>query len=205
MTSGTERMGLEIGNMNENELCAAAKAGDSDAVEALVGRYSRLVKTCARAYYLAGAEGEDLIQEGMLGLWRAVITFDPNRGVPFEAYAHTCISRRIYSAVRDARALKHEPLNTSLSLEKPLFEDNAESHSGSAAASNPETLLISMEEQAERLGRLRELLSVFEAQVLSLYLDGFSYDEIAARLSRSRKSVDNAIQRIRHKSASVGS
>ena len=77
--------------------------------------------------------------------------------------------------------------------------------SGSAVASNPETLLISMEEQAERLGRLRELLSVFETQVLSLYLDGFSYDEIAARLSRSRKSVDNAIQRIRHKSASVGS
>ncbi|MBP3312520.1 MAG: sigma-70 family RNA polymerase sigma factor [Butyricicoccus sp.] len=196
-------MGLEIGKMNENELCAAAKAGDSDAVEVLVSRYSRLVKTCARAYYLAGAEGDDLIQEGMLGLWRAVISFDPDRGVPFEAYAHTCISRRIYSAVRDARALKHEPLNTSLSLEKPLFEDNAESHSGNAAVSDPEALVISMEEQSERLRRLRELLSVFEAQVLSLYLEGFSYDEIAARLKKSRKSVDNAIQRIRRKSASV--
>ena len=192
-------MELENGKMNETELCAAAKAGDSNAVEALVGRYSRLVKTCARAYYLAGAEGDDLIQEGMLGLWRAVISFDPMRGVPFEAYAHTCISRRIYSAVRDARALKHEPLNQSISLEKPLFEDNAESHPGNAAVSDPESLVIGMEEQAERLRRLRELLSVFEAQVLSLYLGGLSYDEIADRLKKPRKSVDNAIQRIKKK------
>lgn len=197
-------MGLEIGKMNENELCEAAKAGDSEAVETLVSRYSRLVKTCARVYFMAGAEGEDLIQEGMLGLWRAVLTFDAARGVPFEAYARTCIVRRIYSAVRGARALKHEPLNTSLSLAKPLFEDNAESHPRTSAAfSDPEALVIGMEEQAERLRRLRDLLSVFEAQVLSLYLDGYSYDEIALRLQKPRKSVDNAIQRIRRKSASV--
>lgn len=196
-------MGLDTGKMNETELCAAAKAGDSQAVEFLVSRYAKLVKTCARAYFIAGAESDDLIQEGMLGLWRAVVTFDPARGVPFEAYARTCISRRIYSAVRGAAALKHEPLNQSLPFEKPLFEDNAESHHSPPALSDPEALVISMEEQAERLHRLRDLLSVFEAQVLSLYLDGFSYDEIAVRLHRPRKSVDNAMQRIRRKSASI--
>ena len=190
--------------MNENSLCEAAKAGNSEAVETLVSQYARLVKTCARAYFMAGAESEDLIQEGMLGLWRAVLTFDTSRGTPFEAYARVCITRRIFSAVRDARALKHEPLNSSLSLAKPLFEDNAESHpSTSAAFSDPETLVIGMEEHTERLHRLRDLLSVFEAQVLSLYLDGLSYDEIAQKLARPRKSVDNAIQRIRRKSASV--
>ncbi len=196
-------MGLDTGKMNETELCAAAKTGDSQAVEILVSRYAKLVKTCARAYFIAGAESEDLIQEGMLGLWRAVVTFDPARGVPFEAYARTCISRRIYSAVRDGAAMKHEPLNQSLPFEKPLFEDNAESHHSTPVLSDPEALVISMEEQAERLHRLRDLLSVFEAQVLSLYLNGFSYDEIAVRLHKPRKSVDNAMQRIRRKSASI--
>lgn len=196
-------MGLEIGKMNESELCKAAKAGSSEAVEELVSRYAKLVKSCVRPYYIGSAEGEDLIQEGMLGLWRAVLSFDEGRGVPFEAYARTCIDRRIVSAVRAARAHKHEPLNQSLPLDKPLFEENAESHPRTSAASDPEALVIGMEEQAERLRRLQALLSVFERQVLSLYLDGLSYDEIAARVHKPRKSVDNAIQRIRRKSVSV--
>lgn len=196
-------MGLEIGKMNESELCKAAKAGNSEAVEELVGRYSKLVKTCVRPYFIASAEGEDLIQEGMLGLWRAVLSFDETRGVPFEAYARTCIDRRIVSAVRAAHAHKHEPLNTSLPLEKPLFEDNAESHPRTSAVSDPEALVIGMEEQADRLHRLQSLLSAFERQVLLLYLDGLSYEEIAQRVHRPQKSVDNAIQRIRRKSASV--
>lgn len=197
-------MGLEIGKLNESELCEAAKAGDSEAVECLVGRYSKLVKACARPYYIASAEPEDLMQEGMLGLWRAVLSYDSTRGVPFSAYAKACIDRRICSAMRAAYAQKHEPLNTSVPLEKPLFEDSAESHPRtSAIASDPEALVIGMEEQAERLRRLRDLLSVFESQVLSLYLEGLSYDEIAERVHKPRKSVDNAIQRIRRKSACV--
>ncbi len=196
-------MGLDNGEMKESELYKAARAGSSEAVEQLVSHYSKLVKTCVRPYFIASAEGEDLIQEGMLGLWRAVLSFDEARGVPFEAYARTCINRRIVSAVRAAHAHKHEPLRTSLPLDKPLFEDNAESHQRTSAASDPEALVIGMEEQAERLRRLKELLSVFEKQVLSLYLDGLSYDEIAERVHKPRKSVDNAIQRIRRKSASV--
>lgn len=196
-------MGLEIGKMNESELCKAAKAGNSEAVEELVCRYSKLVRSCVRPYCIAGAEGEDLVQEGMLGLWRAVLSFDETRGVPFEAYARMCIDRRIVSAVRAAHAHKHEPLNTSLPLEKPLFEDNAESHPRTSAVSDPEALVIGMEEQAERLRRLKDLLSDFERQVLFLYLDGLSYDEIACQVRKPRKAVDNALQRIRRKSASV--
>lgn len=202
MTNGTERMGLEIGKMNESELRHAAKGGDGIAVDELVHRYSKMVKTCARPYFLAGADSEDLIQEGMLGFLRALSTFDESRGIPFEAYARTCVSRRIFSAVRAAASHKHEPLNSSLTLEKPLFEDDAESRQR-ISGSDPEALVIGMEEQKERLDSLRNLLSVFEAQVLSLYLDGCSYDEIAARLRRPLKSVDNALQRIKRKSASV--
>lgn len=197
-------MGLEISKLNEAELCREAKAGTEAAVEELVHRYSKLVKTCARPYFLAGADGEDLIQEGMLGLLGALSSYDEARGVPFEAYARTCVSRRIYSAVRAAASHKHEPLNQSLSIEKPLFEDNADPrHRASATVPGPEALVIGMEEQKERLESLRSLLSVFEAQVLSLYLDGCSYPEIAGRLNKPIKSVDNAIQRIRRKSASV--
>ena len=201
MTNGIEQMSLEISELNEIQLCKAAKLGDSEAVELLVSHYSRLVKSCVRSYAFGIAESDDLTQEGMLGLWKAVLTFDESKGVPFEAYAHVCIERKIYSAVRAIYAQKHEPLNNAVSLEKPLFDSNAES--GTSVDSDPEALVICMEEQAERIAKLKNLLSAFESHVLSLYLDGFSYDEIASKLGKPVKSIDNAIQRIKRKSASV--
>lgn len=196
-------MGLETGKINESELCKAAKAGDSAAVEELVGRYAKLVRSCVRPYFIARAESEDLFQEGMLGLWKAVLSFDSTRGAPFAAYARLCIERQIISAVRAASAHKHEPLNSSLPLEKPLFTGDGTPQPQAPTLSDPEELVIGMEEQAERLRRLQALLSAFEKQVLSLYLGGFSYEEIAQKTNRPRKSVDNAIQRIRRKSVQI--
>lgn len=189
---------------SDEALCARARLGDSRATEQIVHRYSRLVKTCARPYFLDGADGEDLIQEGMIGLLAAVQSFDTARGVPFEAYARLCITRKIFSAVRAAAALKHEPLNHSVSIEKPLFDDNAEPRPQvTEPTSDPESLVIGMEEQEERITKLLSLLSVFEAKVLKLFLEGLSYEEMAQTLGKPIKSVDNAIQRIRRKSAVI--
>lgn len=189
-------MNLDIGKIDEAAVLAAAKAGDGDAAETIVRRYARLVKSAAHVYSLQGADGEDLIQEGMLGLLSAVHSFDPSRGVPFAAYARVCIERRVLSAVRAASAHKNDPLNHALSLDKPL-EDMEPYHAADTA--DPETFVIGMEEYREQLSRLFALLSRFEAQVLRLYLGGLSYDEIAGAVGRDVKSVDNAMQRIRRK------
>lgn len=185
-------------------LCFAARKGEQSAMEQLIHRYTRLVKTCARPYFLAGADGEDLLQEGMIGLLGAIQAFDPERGVPFEAFARLCVTRRIYSAVRSAAAHRNDPLNQFIPIEKPLFDDNAEPRPQvTEPTSDPESLVIGMEEQRERLDRLLGLLSVFEAKVLTLFLDGLSYEEMATALGKPIKSVDNAIQRIRRKSAAI--
>lgn len=204
MTYGIEQSQPQDHLENDFVLCAAARKGDSHATEQIVHRYSRMVKTCARPYFLEGADSEDLIQEGMIGLLSAVQSFDAAKGVPFEAYARLCINRKIYSAVRAAAAMKHEPLNNSISIEKPLFDDNAEPRPQvTEPTSDPESLVIGMEEQEERLEKLLGLLSVFEAKVLNLFLEGLSYEEMAQAIGKPLKSVDNAIQRIRRKSAAI--
>lgn len=204
MTYGNVLPQAPEANDSDAALCVASRQGDSRAIEQIVHRYSRMVKTCARPYFLDGADGEDLIQEGMIGLLSAVQSFDINRNVPFAAYARLCITRKIFSAVRAASAQKHELLNRSISIEKPLFDDNAEPRPQvTEPTSDPESLVIGMEEQKERLEQLLGLLSVFEAKVLKLFLDGLSYEEMARFLGKPLKSVDNAIQRIRRKSATI--
>ncbi len=151
---------------------------------------------------MVGADTEDLVQEGMIGLLKAIQSFDAERGVPFEAFARVCITRQIYSAVRSAASYKHMILNHSIGIEKPLFDDNAEPHiSVEKSISDPESLVIGMEEQQERMHTLLQSLSIFEAKVLRLYLQGCSYQEMTEILQKPLKSVDNAIQRIRRKSA----
>ena len=189
---------------SDEELCLSAQSGSGEAAETLIRRYSRLVKTCARPYFLAGADEEDLMQEGMLGLMQAIREYDGKRGVSFGAFARVCVTRRIFSAVRTAAALKHEPLNQSVSIDRPLFEDLAESHTrATAPIGDPESLVIGNEEREELVRRLYALLSEFEAKVLTLFLDGLSYEEMAEALKKPIKSVDNAIQRIKRKSASI--
>ena len=168
--------------------------------EALVSEYGRLVRACARPYFLAGGDGEDLIQEGMLGLLAAIRTFDPEKNVKFSTYAEFCIKRRIYSAIRTASGYKHTPLNNYISLESPRLD---ESNTSSYFLRNPEDFVIARESAGEVAGLLYGALSRFESGVLELYLQGMSYAEMAARLGKPNKSVDNAVQRIRKKLAQI--
>lgn len=172
-------------------LCRLAACGDRAAEEELVKRYLRVVRVCARPYFLAGGDSEDLIQEAMFGLLKAIREFDPQRDAAFRTFAEICIRNRIRSAVAAAARDKHAPLNNSVPFEPPMM--------GSGAS--PEDLYISREEEAERLDRLYSRLSPLERRILALFLRGLSYREISAQTGRSVKSVDNAVQRIRHKVA----
>ena len=188
----------------DEALCSLAASGDRIAEEALVMRYNRLVRVCARPYFLAGGDSEDLIQEGMVGLLNAIREYDPGKGSSFRTYAETCIRNRILSAIRAAARDKHTPLNHYVSYETPLLDGNTDSYPLSASRQpqqNPEDMLISREERRERLGTLKGQLSGFEAQILDIYLRGLSYVEIASEVDRSPKAVDNAVQRIRRKVA----
>lgn len=185
-------------------LCAMVSSGDRLAEEILVMRYNRLVRICARPFFLAGGDSEDLIQEGMLGLLSAVRSFQSDKAASFRTFAEVCIKSRLISAVRAASSGKHSPLNSYISFETPSFDGIADFSSATAigvSQSNPEDMLISREELQEHLDKAKGQLSGFEANVLSFYLDGLSYQEIAAQVKRSPKSVDNAVQRIRRKLA----
>lgn len=182
----------------DNALCRRAADGDRTAEETLVMRYARLVRICARPYFLAGADSEDLTQEGMFGLLKAIRDYDEDKAASFKTYAELCIRHRLYSAIRAANRDKHHPLNDSISFETPLFDEMPDP---GAKARDPELLIIGREERRELLGVLRGELSGFEAKVLKLYLRGSSYLEIAFQVGRSTKSVDNAVQRIRRKLA----
>lgn len=184
----TEKDNVEY---TDETLCLMAASGDRVAEEALVMRYHRLVRICSRPFFLAGGDSEDLIQEAMFGLLKAIREFDPSRDVLFHTFAEVCIRNRIRSVVSAAVRDKYSPLNNSVSMEDEagLFDQ----------ASGPEESLIHREEHVERLQRLKTKLSALEKKVLSLYLKGYSYEEIAEQVDRSVKSVDNAVQRIRHK------
>ena len=195
-------MGMEgkgAGPPTDEALCAAAAAGDPRAEEELVVRYGRLVRMCARPLFLAGGDGEDLIQEGMLGLLTAIRRFDAGRDASFRTFAEICIRSRLRTAVRAAQGGKHAPLNHSVSFEPPLFD--GASPQLLLSTESPEDVIIGREELKERIGALKGQLSELEAQVLPPYLGGLSCGEIARRTGRSEKSVDNAIQRIRRKVA----
>lgn len=172
-------------------LCQLAAGGDRAAEEELVKRYLRFVRVCARPYFLAGGDSEDLIQEAMFGLLKAIREFDPQRDAAFRTFAEVCIRNRIRSAVTTAARDKHAPLNNSIPFESPML----------GSGDDPEELYISREEEAERLDRLQQRLSPLEQSILSLFLRGLSYREISAQVGRPIKSVDNAVQRIRRKVA----
>ncbi len=192
------------GDLTDEELCALVAEGDRTAEEVLVLRHSRLVRICARPYFLAGGDSEDLIQEGMLGLLAAIREFSPERAAAFRTYAERCIRHRMISAVRMAAGSKHTPLNTYVSLELSLFVGNPEHATLGAVLGrqdNPEDMIID-EERLERLeAMIRDQLTELEQRILHYYLSGLSYSEIAKEVNRSAKSVDNAVQRFRRKVA----
>lgn len=180
--------------MTDEALCVRAAAGDRIAEETLVMRYMRFARACARPYFLAGGDSEDLLQEVMFGLLKAIREYDQERDATFRTFAEVCMKNRIRSAVAAASRDKHAPLNHSVPMEEqPLLEVDH--------ASDPEELFISREEEAERLKVLKSHLSLLEQRILALYLHGFSYREIGDQVGRTDKSVDNAVQRIRRKVA----
>jgi len=188
--------------LSDEALCAMAAAGDREAEETLVTRYHRLVRTCARPYFLVGGDSEDLTQEGMLALIKAVREFDAAKAVTFRTFAEICIRNRLYSVLRAAAREKHQVLNQSISLDTPYFDSNSYiSGANQLALRDPEDHLIDREHTAALLAGVRKQLSEFEAKILGYYLDGLSCREIAQTVGKPPKSVDNAVQRIRRKVA----
>ena len=187
---------------SDEQLCVQAQKGDRLAEEQLVTGYARLVRIYARPYFLAGGDSEDLLQEGMIGLLSAIREFQAERNVSFRVYASTCIQNRLRSAVRSASRNKHGPLNDSVSLMDTLFDSAAyDPQTDFQRQEGPEEHLIRREEESRQMEILFGSLSAFERTVLALYLDGLSRGEIAGRVRKPVKSVENAIQRIRRKIA----
>lgn len=186
--------------LTDEQLWRAASRGDAGAADMLAERYNRLVKACARPYFLAGGDGEDLIQEGMLGFLSAIRQFDLERGVPFKTFAERCIRNRILTAIKSAARFKHSPLNHYVSFESPQF-DLRQTVRSTEYLCDPEELLLTKERVDEIMHSMRVNLSGFESKVLALFLDGLSYSEISEQLQKPTKSVDNAVQRIRKKLA----
>lgn len=186
----------------DEALCSLAVSGDRAAEELLVTRYHRVVRTCARPFFLAGGDSEDLTQEGMLGLIKAVREFDAEKEASFRTFAEVCIRNRLYSALRASAREKHQALNQSVSLDTPDFDSNSyTSGTSNLAQRDPEDSLIDREHTAALLSGVRKQLSEFEAKILGYYLDGLSCREIAETVGKPPKSVDNAVQRIRRKVA----
>ncbi|MCI2058722.1 MAG: sigma-70 family RNA polymerase sigma factor [Oscillibacter sp.] len=165
-------------------------------------RYVRLVRSCARPFFLIGGNSEDLTQEGMIGLIHAVREYDGEKDASFRTFAEICIRNRLYSVLRAAARDKNSPLNQSVPLDMPFFDSNSyTSGTSNLAQRSPEDFLIDREHTKSLLSGVRKQLSEFEAKILGYYLDGLSCREIADQVGKSPKSVDNAVQRIRRKMA----
>jgi RNA polymerase sporulation-specific sigma factor len=190
--------------MSDEELQALAAQRQTAAEEALAERYSRLVRACARPYFLHGGDSEDLIQEGMLGLLSAMREYSADKGASFKTYAEICIRNRIQTAIRTAARKKHEPLNAGVSLDE-ILSDESQTLGSQLIQRSPEEQVLARETEKEFISAYSRRLSKLEARVLNLYLDGLSYQEMAAELGRDIKAVDNAVQRIRKKLASLPS
>ena len=191
-----------LSEFSDEALCALAVSGNREAEETLVTRYNRLVRTCARPFFLTGGDSEDLTQEGMVGLIKAVREYDGEKDASFRTFAEICIRNRLYSVLRSAARDKHKSINQSVSLDTPDFDSNSyTSGPSNLAQRNPEDTMIDREHTAALLAGVRKQLSEFEAKILEYYLDGLSCREIAESVGKPPKSVDNAVQRIRRKVA----
>ncbi len=190
--------------LDDHELVISAREGNDSALEFLLDKYKNFVRIKARSYFLIGADKEDLIQEGMIGLYKAIRDFRPDKQSSFRAFAELCITRQMITAIKTATRQKHIPLNSYISLNKPMYYENesdrtlVETLSGSEVT-DPVELVISGEELKSIRSSFGEILSGLEAEVLRLYIDGKSYQEIAEELDRHVKSIDNALQRVKRK------
>ena len=191
-------------SLTDEELITLFRDGDQEAMEMLLNKYKEMVLRKAKSMYILGGDSDDLIQEGMLGLFKAVRDYDCGRDASFRTFAQLCVTRQLYTAVKASSRKKHLPLNTAISLSRPMREDGEEEEEfldcmEADASSNPEVYLIGQEEMERLEEKIEKELSAFEKQVLELHLTGMGYVEIAHVLNRDEKSTDNALQRIRAK------
>ncbi len=197
------REGLGYQELVDEELVDHAKGGDDRAAEFLIGKYRNFVRVKAKAYFLIGADREDIIQEGMIGLYKAIRDFRRDKLSSFRAFAELCITRQIITAIKTATRQKHIPLNSYISLNKPIYDEDSDRTLldviSSIKVSDPEELVINQEASATMRERIRKNLSELECRVLTAYLEGKSYQEMANELNRHVKSIDNALQRVKRK------
>lgn len=194
---------VDYDEMLDEEIVELALNGDSYALEYLLNKYKNFVRAKARSYFLIGADREDIVQEGMIGLYKAIRDYRPNKLSSFKAFAELCVTRQIITAIKTATRQKHIPLNSYISLNKPIYDEESDRTlmdviSG-VRVTDPEELIIRQEEFSDIENVIEELLSDLEWEVLTSYLQGKTYQEIAAELDRHVKSIDNALQRVKRK------
>ena len=205
MESARRKEGLftEFENKLDEEVVDEAKKGDCRAQEYLISKYENFVKAKAKSYFLIGADKEDIYQEGMIGLYKAIRDFKADKLTSFKAFAEICVTRQIITAIKTATRQKHIPLNTYISLNKPIYEEDSDRTLidvlSELKITDPEELIIGKEQIKHIEGEMAKVLSDLEMEVLQSYLDGKSYQEIACDLDRQAKSIDNALQRVKRK------
>lgn len=182
--------------ISDEELISRLRDGDSKVMDFILEKYKILVRSKAKSMYLLGADGEDLIQEGMIGLFRAVRDYRPDKKASFATFAGLCVERQIYKAIEISGRQKHKPLNSYISLSE---ENSPLKDTEDIKQQNPEEIVIGRENADLMQEKIRKKLSPFENQVLELYLEGMDYHQIAQQMKKSPKSIDNALQRIRGK------
>lgn len=194
---------VEFKDKLDEEIVIQAKEGSSRAQEYLISKYENFVKSKSKSYFLIGADKEDIYQEGMIGLYKAIRDFNPEKLTSFRAFAELCITRQIITAIKTATRQKHIPLNTYISLNKPIYEEESDRTLidvlSELKITDPEELIIGKEQIKHMEGEMDKVLSDLEKEVLQSYLDGKSYQEIASDLDRQAKSIDNALQRVKRK------
>ncbi len=189
--------------MEDEYLVDYVREGDSGALEYLINKYKNFVRAKARSYFLIGADHEDIVQEGMIGLYKAIRDYKGDKLSSFKAFAELCITRQIITAIKTATRQKHIPLNSYVSLDRPIYDEESDRTLldviCGTRVTDPEELLINQEEFDDIELKMGEILSDLERKVLMLYLDGRSYQEISVDLKRHVKSIDNALQRVKRK------
>lgn len=204
MEANTEKKFMNnFDNVLDEELVLYAHEGDIAALEHLINKYKNFVRAKARSYFLIGADREDIVQEGMIGLYKAIRDFRNDKLSSFRAFAELCITRQIITAIKTATRQKHIPLNSYISLNKPIYDEESDRTLldilTATKITDPEELIISREELLSIESKIGEILSGLELEVLMSYLQGKSYQEIACDLDRHVKSIDNALQRVKRK------
>ena len=194
---------LDFENMPDEDIVQLAQEADGAALEFLLNKYKNFVRTKARSYFLIGADHEDIVQEGMIGLYKAIRDYRKDKLKSFRAFAELCITRQIITAIKTATRQKHIPLNNYVSLNRPIYDEESDRTLLDVITeeipSNPEEMLIDREDLSVIEGRIGQMLSDLEKQVLVRYMEGKSYVEISEETGRHVKSIDNALQRIKRK------